>query len=162
MISFTMTSSSGKTIVSSPTLYYTTDYGGLIFALAEDAKYVARIHTAICDATTWAELRHLMPRKEYSKILKDYDEQDEPRPKGSDLFSAEQIPAYCDGDYPQWLQQDMDLVLPDDILDRYGKVENTRFNGAYIYIDPSHEDAIVADLKAEGYRVVKRNDLPFN
>ena len=76
-------------------------------------------------------------------------------------FDPGQIPAYCDGDYPAWLQQHMDAVLPIEILQQYGKIVSSVFNGDFIHIDWKCRDEIVASLERLGYEVVEREDLCF-
>ncbi len=94
-------------------------------------------------------------------ILK-FDEYDEPRPRGSDKIDlSNQIPDYCFGDYPDWLQQEIDTVLPDEILGEFAEVENTILNGPYYHIDPKHLLTIKGRLEQPGYIVEDGTDLSF-
>jgi hypothetical protein len=136
--------------------------GGLVFAEAERARFISRIHEAISGSSTWEELRRAMPRSEYSRLIREcFDENGEPRPRGSDEFDEGQIPAYCDGDYPDWLQQEMDAVLPEEILEEFAEGEDTMLNGPYYHIDPRHLPAIKARLEQLGYVVEDGTDLSF-
>jgi hypothetical protein len=87
--------------------------GGLVFAPDYVALYVADLHRALDKARTWGEFRSMMPRAEYSRVMRScFDEEGERRPKSTDPFSAEEVAGWSDGDYPEWVQQDMDLYRP--------------------------------------------------
>src|SRR5688572_17936271 len=87
-------------------LYRVHPNGGLVFAGAARARRISRIHSAITKSSTWGAFRRAMPRDEYSRLVRAlFDDNEEPRPRGTDEFTCEHIPAYCDGDYPDWLQQ---------------------------------------------------------
>ncbi len=113
-------------------------------------------------ATTWAEFRSLMPRKDYSRVVSAIDMTGEPRPRGKDEFSGDQIPGWNDGDYPTWLQLEMDGILPRKVLEKYGTLQHTFVNGSYWHLPPEHATKIVAALRAEGYVVRKADDLRFH
>jgi hypothetical protein len=145
-------------------LYYRVrpDSSDLVFALADRAKCIARVHNAIESAHTWGEFRRLMPKKEYSSVLEyEFDDNDLPRPKSSDPFSSDQVPRYSDGDYPDWLQQEMPRILPKAIAAKYGRIETTMHDGDYLEFNLQDESRIVNDLRAMGFVVVKRPDLYF-
>lgn len=125
--------------------------GGLTLALPERAEYVARIHKAIETARTWGRFRRLMPADALEDLMRDREEDGEPRPADADPFSAECIPAYLDGDYPAWLQQEMEEVVPDVVLKEFGRREVTSLNGAYWHIDPSHLTGLISRLQGMGY-----------
>ena len=124
--------------------------GGLVFALEHEARRVAHIHEAIGNARTWAEFRSLMPQQDYSEILASFDDAGEQRPGGADEFSGEQLPGWSDGDYPTWLQQEMEHVVPMQILEEYGTLESTAINGSYWHLSSERETEIVAALEALG------------
>ena len=137
--------------------------GGLVFAWPERARYVARIHEAINTATTWEQFRRLMPRQEYSKILRiAFEDNGESRPRGQDPFSEDMLPGWSDGDYPPWLQQEMENVVPREVLERYGKLETTPLNGSYWMLPPEHLESICASLESMGWKLEAANDLPFH
>lgn len=72
-----------------------------------------------------------MPRREYSEILYFFDEEGEPRPKSADEFSGEMLPGWSDGDFPPWLQPEMSRLIPEPLLERFGKRESTPLNGSF-------------------------------
>ena len=76
-------------------------------------------------------------------------------------FDSEAVPGYYDGDYPDWLQAEMDSCVPEDILEKYADYVGTMLNGAYYDIEMTHEEDICGDLRARGFNVIKREDLYF-
>jgi len=135
---------------------------GLVFAEKDRALFIARIHNALNNARTWGEFRSLMPRSEYSQIIRAYDEQGEPRPKSTDSFNAEGVAGWSDGDYPPWLQQEMDEIVPVDLLERFGARAMTCLNGDFYEIPPENARPMVRALKRLGYRVKRAQRLDFH
>lgn len=121
--------------------------GGIVFADPERAAYVANLHHAIETARTWGEFRSLIPVSEYESLMEVWDEAGDDRPMESEVFSSEQVPGYCDGDYPPWLQQEMGNVVPTEILDEFASTTSTMLNGNYWHIDPSHLGRMVERLR---------------
>ena len=99
----------------------------------------------------------------YEDVFEAYDENGGPilGRQGSVEFSPDQVPWYCDGDYPKWLQQNMGDVVPAHIFQRYGSIVNSVFNGEYIHIEPRDIDDIVSDLEEYGYEVIDGTSLSF-
>lgn len=101
--------------------------GELVFARPERIKYIARIIDAVDHSSTWAEFRHRMPRDEYSRVmLLSFDDQDKPRPKGSDRFDSDVIvPSTSEGYYPPHLEDEMfHGILPRDLIQSYCRCSN--------------------------------------
>jgi len=145
-------------------LVYKTDaYTGedVIYATPERAAFHSQVKHALEDARTWGEFRHAMPRKEYSRLLCEiFDDNDKPRPHGSDAFSMDQIPGAGDCDYPGWLQQEMlHGVLPEDIVERYGTVSFSYMSGECLCIDPEDLDEVNAELERRGYELIDGSGL---
>lgn len=137
--------------------------GGLVFAPAERARRVARIHEAIATAETWAQFRKLMPRRDYSYIIRaSFDDQGERRPRGEDSFSGDMLSGWSDGDYPPWLQKEMEDVVPENVLERYGKRERTFVNGSFWMLPPEHLGAICEALEAIGWELEAAEGLRFH
>ena len=135
---------------------------GLVFATQARALYVAQIHKAIRKARTGGEFRSLMPRAEYSRVMRywfDYD--GDRRPNSHESFSGDRVPGVPDGDYPRWLQPEMGDILPPDLLRRFGKRADTALNGSFTFIPPANAQAMIRALKALGYRVRSGTRLPF-
>ena len=144
-------------------LYRIVPYnGGVVFATPDRATFVANIHSAIDSSETWGQFRSAMPRKEYSDIVRAFDDQGEPRPKSTDPFSGECVPGWSDGDYPPWLQKELDFILPVSVLAQFGKRETTFVNGNFWLIPEDNLVAICAALKALGWELECDQDLKFH
>ena len=95
---------------------------GLVFATQARARFVAQLHNALEKARTWGEFRSLIPRAEYSCVIRgSFDDLDERRPRSHDSFSAEQVAGWSDGDLPPWLQQGMGDLRPSTRSARFGE-----------------------------------------
>lgn len=143
-------------------LYRTAGHnGGLVFAREDRARWVARIHEAIRTSKTWADFRRAMPRQDYSEVLRAFDNAGEPRPRSTDEFSGDSLPGWSDGDYPPWLQPEMSQLLPEHILERFGKRKSSHINGSYWSIPPEAAESMCAELSSIGWRIEHAPDLPF-
>ncbi len=150
--------------VETTTLYYRVvpHNGGVVFASPVRAKLIAAIHEAISTSDTWEQFRSRMPVDEFERLLaSSFDDADE-RPEDSDHFSGSSIPDWEEGDYPHWLQQEMDRVLPRIVLDDYAEKMETSFNGHYWHIPAESCDEVCEVLKALGFVLEHRGDLPFH
>jgi hypothetical protein len=136
--------------------------GGLVIAQADRAQLVAQINHAIKSSNTWAEFRKGVPAKEYSSVVRVFDDNGEQRPADEDAFDAESLPGWSDGDYPPWLQSEMDRFLPRVFLAQYGTLRNTATGGSYWHIPECNRAAVVAALSAEGWTVVDADELELH
>jgi hypothetical protein len=146
------------------TLYYRESPAndGLVFAEPERAKHIARVHHALESSRTWGEFKRKLPSEEYDYIVSVmFDYAEDQWPNDSAPFNSEDVPGYCDGDYPAWLQQKVDECVPEEILDKYAENLETTLNGNYYHIEGSDEEAICRDLRALGFQVIRREDLYF-
>ena len=146
-------------------LYYREVRGSLVFAPAEVAERVAQIHYALA-APTWGELKSRLPAGELESLnLEEYLERDEDEvlvvPNDSDIDPTRYVPGFADGDYPEWLQGRQDIYLPQDICLRFGVRENSVLNGVFWRFDLRHEAEMIAELRAKGTEVLRRDDLLF-
>ena len=135
---------------------------GVVFAAPDRATYIARIHIAIASSNTWGQFRKANPRAEYSNIVRWFDENGEPRPKSKDSFSGDALPGRPDGDYPPWLQQEMERVLPRTLLERFGNRQHTSVNGSFWLIAEENLEGMCAALRALGWELECAQDLPFH
>ena len=136
--------------------------GGLVFATPERALEVDGLHRALSESRTWGEFQAAMPPDEYERIAAElFDDFDKERPAAQERFSSDVVPGFCDGDYPPWLQAELDRVLPRDVIKRWGRWIESSINGWYVHFDPADRREIVAMLESAGFDVVKREDLAF-
>ena len=146
-----------------PTLVYRISplNGGVVFAYESDAERIAQVHHALKTARTWADFRARMPAAEYSRVVQGFDNAQVRRPKSNAAFSPDDVSGWSDGDYPDWLQQDMDCVVPEDLLSKYGRLAHTLLNGAFWMIAAEHAKPLADELRVRGYRVIRRQSLRF-
>jgi len=137
----------------------------LVFAPPDVALRVSQIHDAL-SAKTWGEFQSRMPETDFSELLNShYEDWDElfVIPNFEDPFNPESIcPAFLEGDYPDWLQTDQDIWVPEEILERWGTVETSMLNGNFWVIDPEQEQEIVGELGKLGILAERRDDLRFH
>ena len=137
----------------------------LVFAPPNQAERVSEIHKAFA-AKTWGEFQSLMPEESFCQLINLRCENDWDElfviPQSNDPFDLESIcPAYFDGDYPDWLQKDQDLWLPEEILECCGKIESSVHNGPFWTINPKQEKKIVLRLRKLKIHAQRRDDLYF-
>ena len=140
--------------------------GGVVLAEEDRAQEIASIHHAIKSSITWGEFKAAMPSKEYDKIIEwymegiEYDEDEEPEPLApEEPFDGDFL--ICEGDYPAWLQSEMDKVIPRELLHRYGKNEGTFVSGNFWNIPEVNIEPLIAELRARGFEVEEAQDLEF-
>jgi hypothetical protein len=92
--------------------------------------------------------------------MRSYDQQGERRPRGSDEFSCDSVPGYSDGDYPPWLQAEMD-AFDEDVWREFGTSEPTMLNGDFWLIPKQKRRAVCAALRARGWDVEHAPKLKF-
>jgi hypothetical protein len=149
---------------SRPVLVYrVTPYnGGLVFAPKDVAVAVDKLHRALKHARTWGEFRNMLPGDEYSRIVRaSFDHLGERRPKSTDTFSPDQVAGWSDGDYPEWLQGDMDRYLPHAVLKEFGARQDTLVSGSFWMIPPENAEPMIATMKAMGFGVESGRALNF-
>jgi hypothetical protein len=135
----------------------------LVFAPPHVAQHISEIHTAF-SAETWGEFLRKIPQSEFWGLWNSRcEDEEEPLPDPDRPFNpAEICGAFCEGDYPAWLQQDQDRWLPNEILERWGKRESSVINGSFWIIDPAQEQEIVQRLTELGITARQRGDLRFH
>jgi hypothetical protein len=90
----------------------------------------------------------------YEHALADLDAEENPPPDTQEL-DHEALDG--DGDFRYFPEQLMLDFIPKLVQERYGRVEETVFNGPILILDPDHESKIVAVLRNRGFSV-QRND----
>lgn len=140
--------------------------GGVVVAEEQRAYEIASIHHAIKSSLTWGEFKAAMPSEEYDKIIGWYLEgfayeevlDEEPElPAPEEPFDADFL--ICDGDYPAWLQAEMDRVIPEGMFHRYGKSEQTFISGNFWNIPEANTGPLLAELHGRGFEVDEARDL---
>ena len=134
----------------------------IIFLTPERAAEICCIQEALHNSRTWEEFRLAMPPDEYDTIMRgQYDDNDEPRPKGTDTFDCDDIEIVADRDYPGWVQQEMlsDDAFPSDLREKYGIVEESVHDGPFLSINARYLDEILRELVRRGYLVENGDNM---
>jgi len=146
-------------------------------ATAEDLRIVVQA----LNCATWGEVRALGPEVyremlgmggygEYADYIRhfdiqgsvpvapppqarvEYDELAELGPPADDEpFEPQGFPAYEDGDWPPMVASLVANCVPGHILDAYGEVWSTVFNGDMAVIPASNKNAVLEALQEDGY-----------
>lgn len=134
----------------------------IIFLTPERAAEICRIQEALHNSRTWEEFRLAMPPDEYDMIMRgQFDDNDEPRPRGTDAFDCDDIEIVADRDYPGWVQQEMlsDDAFPSDLREKYGIVEESVHDGPFLSINARYLDEILRELVRRGYLVENGDNM---
>ena len=84
----------------------------------------------------------------------------EPLPSDDEPFDPEQdIGSYADGDFPPAPQLLMLEYLPKAVIEKFGNVYDTNFNGTFVDFESDKRDEIVAVLERDGYNCAEDQAL---
>jgi hypothetical protein len=154
-------------------LYRISHNGGAVFAEKTVAHRIDAIQRALSEAKTWGEFRRMLPKGEWKHIVGEISEHHgDPRSDSGDdiprwdldetpFNGFGDMPGVSDGDYPPWLQQAQDKILPADILKNFAKLKDSVLNGSFWQIDEDKADQVAAVLRARGYMVERADNLQF-
>lgn len=116
---------------------------------------------AIHEADTWGEFARVDPVT-YAEICQFCEEMEETKPSDDDAFDISMVPGVDEGDYPPWLQAEMDLHVPGDILQAHAKPESSVINGRFWMLEANKLDCMIESLRKCGYEVERIEDMPFH
>ena len=143
----------------------------LVFAPSERAVFVDRLHRAIGESKTWGEFRRRMPPGEIARVFEDVfspatdkdtaEDAEYYEPADSAEFSSEAVPGFSDGDYPPWIASEQGRYLPPHVLTTFGSRRDTFVNGSFWALPAAKYAEIVSALAADGFTIVRRDDLLF-
>ena len=135
--------------------------GGAVFAEEGRAMRIVQINRALESSKTWSEFKRLMPPDEYQRIvdLVELEEEDQTEPDPNEEFDGMWLTE--EGDYPDWLQPEMDYTIPRDILERFGERADTFLNGSYWHIPEENMEPMAAALRVRGFVVEATPDMSF-
>ena len=132
-------------------IYGESPMGGLVFM--ERSKALENI--AFRAAVTWGDFRKGAPTL-YERALADLDAEENPPPDTQEL---DHDSLDGDGDFHYFPEQLMLDFIPKLVQERYGRVEETVFNGPMLILDSDHESTIVAVLRKRGFSVQRHDAL---
>jgi len=136
------------------TLIYGLSQDSVVFADEKRAQELAAFWTA----KTWGALRVGCP-KLYRHLVRSARDNGRPQPNEQQSFVAGEIDAVGDGDFPGWLLQEMEAILPKPVAARFTELFDSVLNGTALMIPPEREAAVVKAMRALGYRCVKNQRL---
>lgn len=130
---------------------------GVVFTTPVCARYVDRLFDAL-DSKTWGEFRRRLPAEEWKRMADLLEE----IPGKDDPLDVADVPGYCDGDWPPWLQKEIFCVLPPPLVKKYAEARMTSINGVYFHIRQEDLPALLAELERRGIHAAHTPDLHFN
>ena len=146
-------------------VYHEVGNGGLVFDTVENALYAEALSGALEEAKTWGEFRRMLPAGEWETVeallqSRSAHDDDEGAPWDEDAapFTSSDIPGLDDGYYPEWRQADMEEVVPEDLLETFGKRECSP-NGMFWLVPHEHAEALAEALRQRGYHVEEASFL---
>ena len=149
---------------------------GLVFALPRRAEEIDALHRAISDEPDVGRL----PRGDARRRSTSGSSSRRSTISATGAAGARRtvllgrVPGLRDGDYPPWLQKEMDWVLPSEVIERFGRRLQTAINGVYLHFDeeyraPDRRDAHAGRIPScparrpagsgEGDRQMRRGQL---
>ena len=129
----------------------------LVVMPADRARYLALTWKAMTKAKTWGALRTLAPPKAYREILAF---QESPRSiRAGHPFDYYEMTPVPDGDYPGFPKQEVMDWMPSEVLEAFGRTQQTAINGDYPGFDPTETRKVVASLRRHGYRCRRNHRL---
>ncbi len=136
--------------------------GGVVFATEKRALLIDQIYRAADTAKTWGEFKKLIPDEEYDEIFSHYDDDEDNIPRSEDPFEFSSIPGVDEGDYPPWLQSEMNVIgLPEGFFEQFATLVSTVINGNYWHIQSENMSTAIEFLRSHGYEVVDGKHLKF-
>ena len=138
-------------------------FDGALFAGSDEAEYVGQIRQALYNSNTWGEFRRQLPAGEWEQNLAEkFEFREDPIPADDEPFAADCVPGHADGDYPEWLQQNVLEWFPEELIEKDGgRVHNSIFNGEFLELPGDKAEAIADELRVRGY-TVERTDLDIS
>jgi hypothetical protein len=125
---------------------------GLIFVDRDLAQELAALRRGFA---TWGEARGALSPRRWAEIVEVFAGADEREPADEDTYDLERVPGFADGDWPEWPARLMLKWMPKDVVEKFGRVDDSVLNGQFFSIDPKNEADVVFALEAEGWSCVK-------
>jgi hypothetical protein len=135
--------------------------GKLIFLPSEDASELSTLWTVLKSAKTWDDLERGLPDDRVEEIREFYlgGEAEPDEMTGDAPFDLEEIPAIADGVWPEWPDQMMLDVMPKEVIEEFGTIEESWHEGDLVRFDSACEEAIVSKLTDLGYDLTRDDKL---
>ena len=119
-----------------------------VFGRAALVKELGVLRTALDNAQTWGEFRTQVSAERMREIVEDDPADDAP-------FAADEIPGFKDGDWPEWLHQEMLEWMPRDLITKFGTVEDSVLNGQFLSVPADAGEALARELERRGWSCLR-------
>ncbi len=118
----------------------------------DTAEDTAQVVDVVTSCTTWGEVREMASDEQYYSLLygAGFDETDPP--EDGDRFDPNEVDGLQSVEYPMTHEVAQELYLPNDLLLRYGEVEERFLEGRVWTIPVENGPALVAELEKRGHR----------
>jgi hypothetical protein len=131
------------------------DHDCLAFADGETAVEEAEEIRAIAASRTWGEARRVAPSHTWNPAADEYAEEEH---ADDEPFDIGELSPVQDGDWPPMVTSRAMDLLPQDLQERFGEVQDTRLNADYLEIPLDREAELTAELRARGFDVTRDDD----
>jgi hypothetical protein len=120
--------------------------GNLVFLPSEDASELSTLWAALKSAETWDELEQGLLDDRMEELREFYMGGDaEPDEMTGDApFDLEKIPVIADGLWPEWPDQMMLEVMPQEVIEKFGDAQDSQHDGEFVQLSMVDEAEIVA------------------
>ncbi len=142
--------------MNSTNLVYGVAGDNLVFIDAQLAQDLAALRH---DFGTWGQARAGLSASQWGRIAESLEDGELSIPGDDEPFDLDYMPGFADGDWPEWPEQMMLDWMPREVLDTYGRREDSVLNGEFAFIDPAREADVVAALQQLGWSATKDESL---
>lgn len=132
-----------------------SDQEQAVFGLTPLVADLGVLRTAISDAATWGEFRRAITTERVRELEDNLEE----LPPDDEPFDPTEIFGYGDGDWPEWLHQEMLGWIPGDLIAQFGSVQESVLNGPMAEIPADAGAAMAAELETHGFHCVHDDEL---
>jgi hypothetical protein len=116
------------------------------------AEDTAQVVDVVTSCTTWGEVREMASDEQYCSLLygAGFDETDPP--EDGDRFDPNEVDGLQSVEYPMTHEVAQELYLPNDLLLRFGEVEERFLEGRVWTIPVENGPSLVVELERRGHK----------
>ncbi|QCB51976.1 hypothetical protein E5720_16500 [Rhodococcus sp. PAMC28707] len=142
--------------ITNPDVTYGVQADQLVFVEQSLAEELVLLRTGVA---TWGEAKAKLNSTRWQQITEKLADVEISVPDDDQLFALDDIPGHLDGDWPEWPAQLMLTLVPNSIVEKYGKKVDSVLNGQFLEFDAADEKKIVAEMNAAGFTCIKDDSL---
>lgn len=125
-----------------------------VFGPAALVKELGALRMAIGSAETWGKFRTQVSTERMREIVALMENV----PADDAAFAADELPGFADGDWPEWLHQEMLGWMPQDLITRFGTVEDSVLNGQFLSLPKEVGETVAHELELRGWSCLRDDD----